>query len=125
MHEYNGSVLRGRRKNVLHPLVVQPIPVHGREQANAAQPVLAKRAREPPGNIARDRIEHEETDEAGPVATDGCGDGALVPGNARDDCRPCDAAPVELPNPAIGQLGGAARILPAKVMRYCGRAVGI
>lgn len=125
MHEHDGAVIGGRRKDFLHSLVIQPIAVHGWKQANTSQSLFIKRAHEPGGDVTCRGVEHEKADEARRVSAGrGC-DRLLVAWNARDDRSPCDAMPVELGNPAIGQLGGADGILPAKAMRYCGRAVGV
>ena len=124
MHEHDGAVIRSRRKDVLHPLVIQPIAVHGWKQANASQSLFIKRAGEPGGDVTGRGVEHEKADEPRQVSRDGGCDRFLVAWNARDDRSPCDAMPVELGDPPIGQLGGAAGILPAKAMRYCGRPVG-
>ena len=117
VHEHGSAVRGGRRKNLLHALIVQSEAVHGRKKANAAQAELAKRARKPGYDVAGRGIEHEEPDETGRVPLDRRRDRFLIAGNARDDCRACDSVPIEFRNPAIGQVFRSPRVLPSEPMR--------
>ena len=55
VHEHRGAARRGRLERRGHPLVVQPVVVHRRKQADAAQLPVAERARQPLGGVGRRR----------------------------------------------------------------------
>ena len=100
--------------------------MHRGKQADAAQAELAERARSRPLDVAG-RV---GLNMKNPTNRDGCrrdrrGDRLLVAGNARDDRGACDAVPIELGDPAIRQLLGAAGIVPSQAMRYCDGPIGV
>ena len=122
VHEHRRAVSAAAANTSLHPLIVQAIAVHRGKQADAAQSAVRRaRARagaatSPAAGLNMKKPTKRERMAAGPRR-----DRLLVAGNARDERGARDAVPIELGDPAIGQLGGAAGILPAKAMRYCGR----
>ena len=85
MREHGCPSIGGRGEHLIHALVIQPIAVHGRKQADSAKLLLPERACEPGTDLAGGRVEHEESDESRRVPADGRRDRILVAGNARDN----------------------------------------
>src|SRR5262249_2247556 len=94
-------------------LIVEPIAVHGRKEAHAPQAELAERTRQPCLDFARGGGENEEADEPG-MSPAGNRDRRLIAGEAGGEGRPGHAMTIEFFGPAVGELSGVGRIIPAE-----------
>ena len=112
--EDGASTVRRRTKDRRDAVVVEGEAVHRREEAGAAEAVLAESLPDAGLGAGSRRIHHEQAGEAGRVPRHRGGDGRLVAGDAGHDGGPPHAVTVELRDPPIRESSRIARWLPAQ-----------
>ena len=112
MHEHGGIMRDRRLEHCRNRIVLQPVAVHRGEEGDATHLLLAQRVGEPRRGIWRQRIEHEESDEARRILRHRRGDRGLVAGNAGDEHASRDRMSIELRDPAIRERFGSSRRFP-------------
>ena len=98
-------------------VVLVGVPVHRREQADAAQVAGGQRVLRPAGGVWRRGVQGEESDNARRVPADGSRDRVLIAGDARDQRQPRAAVLIQFGDPAVSQPRRAVAHVPSQLLR--------
>ena len=124
VRKHHGPMCRGRCKHALDARLVEPVTVHGREEAHASQPELRQTLLQPLIGAVSRRIVHEEADEPPRVTRHRFGDRLSVARDARDQRGARDALSIELEHPAVREARPRWRAAPIRARQQWRRRRG-
>ena len=116
MHEHRAPALGRGLEHRDDPFVVEPEPVHRREEAGASQAVLTEPLPDPGAGVGRHRVQHEGSGQARRVPGGRFRDRRLVTRDARHDGGARHAVTVELRHPSIPRARREDQVDPTRAL---------
>ena len=112
-HRAAPSVGSSDLEDLQRPLIVEPVAMHGRKQADASKPQATERVFRPPLSILARWVQHERADEPMRVSRHRHRDGTLVTWNTGHESRPRHRVLVQLRNPTVREVSPVRRVVPS------------